>query len=59
MWLWDLGKFLGHTTTELRYLVLSKNDIDDEGVESFVGALANCRLSVLDLSLNLITDRGC
>ena len=54
-----LGKFLGHTTTELRYLVLSKNDIDDEGVESFVGALANCRLSVLDLSLNLITDRGC
>ena len=36
------------------------NDIDDEGVDALVGALANSRLRSLDLSSNRnITARGC
>ena len=55
--LWQI--FYAHTT-ELQELNLCNNDIDDEGVDILVGALANSRLSSLDLSSNRnITARGC
>lgn len=45
--------------TKLHQLSLFDNEIDDEGVDALVGALANSRLSVLSLSWNQnITTRG-
>jgi len=54
-----LTNLLCHTT-DMRELNLHNNSIDDEGVESLVGALlANSNLHKLILSYNQITARGC
>ena len=54
-----LVNLLSHAVTELQELNLCNNDIDDEGIHAFMGALANSRLSVLDLSTNSnISGRG-
>ena len=49
-----------HGMSELHLLNLFNNDVDDEGVDALVGALANSNLRVLNLSFNPhITSRGC
>jgi len=55
-----LADVLRHTiASELRTLYLRDNYIDDEGVDTLVGALTKSRLSVLSLSNNRdITGRG-
>jgi len=56
-----LTNLLRNTTTNLQELNLYDNSIDDEGVETLVGALANnSRLRVLNVSHDQnITVRGC
>ena len=50
---------LVHHTSEIHTLALCNTGIDDEGVDVLLGAITNSGLSVLDLSSNQITARGC
>jgi hypothetical protein len=44
-----------HGMSELTLLKLYSNDIDDEGVDAFVGAPNNSRLRILDVAMKKMT----
>ena len=55
-----LANVLNSTMAALQELNLYNNNIDDEGVDALVGAVANSRLQSLNLSSNRnVTARGC
>ena len=54
-----LATLLQHTATKLHTLDLSRNEINDEGIDALVPALKNCSLKSLKLSDNQsVTTKG-